>query len=85
MPPINRQIMDLWFTVVYLLDDFEPRRIAYEKGAYRELRKTLVAEFAKKVETQLPLSDEEKRNPNSIPSWPHLTHYLRRLQGAKTS
>lgn len=90
VPPINRQIMDLWFTVVYLLDDFEPRRIIYEKGAYRELRKVLeeselryetdpewqdwledMREFAKRVETQVPLSDEEKRNPSSIPSWPH--------------
>ena len=90
VPPINRQIMDLWFTVVYLLDDFEPRRIIYEKGAYRELRKMLeegklrygtdpewqdwledMTEFAKRVETQLPLSEEEKRNPSSIPSWPH--------------
>ncbi len=90
VPPINRQIMDLWFTVVYLLDDFEPRRIVYEKGAYRELRKVLeeselrygtdpewqdwledMREFAKMLETQVPLSDEEKRNPSSIPSWPH--------------
>ena len=90
VPPINRQIMDLWFTVVYLLDDFEPRRIIYEKGAYRELRKVLeeselrygtdpesqdwledMREFAKRVETQSPLNDEEKRNPSSIPSWPH--------------
>lgn len=30
-----------------------------------------MAEFAKRVETQLPLSEEEKRNPSSIPSWPH--------------
>jgi hypothetical protein len=90
VPPINRHIMDLWFTVVYLLDDFEPRRIIYEKGAYRELRKVLeeselrygtdpewqdwledMREFAKMVETQIPLSEEEKRSPSSIPSWPH--------------
>lgn len=90
VPPINRQIMDLWFTVVYLLNDFEPRRIIYEKGAYRELRKVLeeselrygtdlewqdwledMREFAKMVETQIPLSEQEKGIPSSIPSWPH--------------
>ena len=23
VPPVNRQIMDLWFSLVYIMDDFE--------------------------------------------------------------
>jgi len=38
VPLINRQIMDLWFILVYLMDDFEPRSLLYEQTAYRELR-----------------------------------------------
>jgi hypothetical protein len=41
VPPINRQIMDLWFTLVYIMDDFAPRSLQYELGAYRELRKQI--------------------------------------------
>jgi hypothetical protein len=38
VPPVNRQIMDLWFTLVYMMDDFGPRSHLYEQCAYRELR-----------------------------------------------
>lgn len=41
LPAINRQIMDLWFTLVYIADDFVSRSLLYEKGAYRELRKCI--------------------------------------------
>jgi hypothetical protein len=37
VPPINRQMMDLWFTLVYMMDDFGPRSLAYELCAWREL------------------------------------------------
>ena len=36
-PPINRQMMDLWFTLVYMMDEFGPRSLAYEQCAWREL------------------------------------------------
>jgi len=37
IPPINRQLLDLLFTVVYLLDDFPPRVRHYMKAGWREL------------------------------------------------
>jgi hypothetical protein len=36
MPPINRQIMDLWFSLVYIMDNFAPRALAYDQCGYRE-------------------------------------------------
>lgn len=41
VPSINRQLFDLWFTPVYMMDDFGPRSTLYEMGAYRELRKQI--------------------------------------------
>jgi len=41
LPPINRQIMDLWFSLAYIRDDFEARSLLYEQGAYRELRQQI--------------------------------------------
>jgi hypothetical protein len=37
VPPINRQLMDLWFLLVYIMDDFVPRALAYDQCGYREL------------------------------------------------
>jgi hypothetical protein len=37
VPPINRQLMDLWFSLVYIMDDFGPRALAYDQTGYREL------------------------------------------------
>ncbi len=37
VPPINRQIMDLWFSLVYIMDDFGPRELAFSQCGYREL------------------------------------------------
>jgi hypothetical protein len=36
LPTVNRQLLDLLFTVVYMLDDFPERFIAYEKAGWRE-------------------------------------------------
>lgn len=41
VPPINRQILDLLFTLVYMLDDFKPRSEAYELSGYRNQREEL--------------------------------------------
>jgi hypothetical protein len=38
VPPINRQMMDLWASLVYIMDDFGPRALAFEECAYREMR-----------------------------------------------
>jgi hypothetical protein len=41
VPAVSRQIMDLWFSLVYMMDDFGPRSLLYEQGGYRELRKQI--------------------------------------------
>jgi hypothetical protein len=38
VPPVNRQIMDLWFSLVYIMDDFPSRALLYEQIAYRQHR-----------------------------------------------
>jgi hypothetical protein len=79
LPPINRQIMDLWFTLVYMNDDFETRSLLYEKGAYRELRKQIdrtddvpastlewreeMQNLAKTIEGLGFLTDQEREQP----------------------
>jgi hypothetical protein len=37
IPPINRQLLDLLFTMVYLLDDFKPRVREYMRSGWREI------------------------------------------------
>ncbi len=38
LPPSNRQLLDLLFTLVFMLDDFPTRSLAYELGGYRQAR-----------------------------------------------
>jgi len=38
LPPTNRQLLDLLFTLVFMLDDFPTRSLAYELGGYRQAR-----------------------------------------------
>ncbi len=38
LPPANRQILDLLFTLVFMLDDFPARSMAYELSGYRQAR-----------------------------------------------
>jgi len=38
LPPTNRQLLDLLFTLVFMLDDFPTRSMAYELGGYRQAR-----------------------------------------------
>ena len=79
LPAINRQIMDLWFTLVYMTDDFPSRSLLYEKGAYRELRKQIdgaqhrdgtmpewleeMNALSNLMEKMIHLTPEEKQNP----------------------
>lgn len=37
VPPINRQLLDLLFSLVYMLDDFRSRSMRYQRAAFREL------------------------------------------------
>jgi hypothetical protein len=36
LPPINRQLLDLLFTLVFMIDDFPTRSLAYERYSYRQ-------------------------------------------------
>jgi hypothetical protein len=36
VPPINRQLLDLLFSLVYMLDDFETRSLQYQRAGWRE-------------------------------------------------
>ena len=38
LPPTNRQLLDLLFTLVFMLDDFPARSMAYELSGYRQAR-----------------------------------------------
>lgn len=38
LPPSNRQLLDLLFSLVFMLDDFETRSMTYELSGYRQAR-----------------------------------------------
>ncbi len=38
LPPTNRQLLDLLFTLVFMLDEFPARSMAYELSGYRQAR-----------------------------------------------
>lgn len=38
VPPTNRQLLDLLFTLVFMMDDFEKRSMDYELASYRQAR-----------------------------------------------
>lgn len=37
VPNVNRQLLDLLFSLVYMLDDFRPRSLHYQRAGWREL------------------------------------------------
>lgn len=41
IPPINRQLLDLLFSLIYMLDDFPIRSLGYQKAGYREFHEEL--------------------------------------------
>jgi hypothetical protein len=88
VPPINRQLMDLLFTLVYMLDDFPARSLAYELSAYRQVREEYdqfhtryagdrkrkeyfanLLQLRETLESYLPITPEQKRNPKLIEYW----------------
>ena len=36
IPPVNRQLLDLLFSLVFMLDDFEIRSLQYQRAGWRE-------------------------------------------------
>ena len=38
LPATNRQLLDLLFTLVFMLDDFPERSMSYELSGYRQAR-----------------------------------------------
>lgn len=38
LPPANRQLLDLLFTLVFIVDDFPTRSLQYERSGYRQAR-----------------------------------------------
>jgi hypothetical protein len=53
VPPINRQLLDLLFSLVYMLDDLMMRSLAYQRAGWRDLveeRATIRAEYGGNVE-----------------------------------
>jgi hypothetical protein len=37
VPAVNRQLLDLLFSLIYMLDDFEERSLQYQRSGWREL------------------------------------------------
>lgn len=53
IPCIDRQLLDLLFSLVYMLDDVIPRSLAYQRAGWRDLveeRATIRAEYGDDVE-----------------------------------
>src|SRR6266481_5930728 len=66
VPPINRQILDLLFSLVFMLDDFPERSLAYELSGYRQIREEY---------------DKFHRRYGTNPKWQQYFSDLRDLQG----
>jgi hypothetical protein len=47
IPPLNRQMMDALFSLVYMMDDFPVRSLEYEISGYRQLREMVDNHFAR--------------------------------------
>jgi hypothetical protein len=41
IPPINRQLIDMLFNLVYMLDDFPKRSFEYERASFREFSESV--------------------------------------------
>jgi hypothetical protein len=42
VPNINRQLLDLLFSLVYMMEDFRPRSLAYQKAGWRDTHEEMV-------------------------------------------
>ena len=53
IPSVNRQLLDLLFSLVYMLDDLNSRSLAYQRAGWRDLveeRATIKAEYGDDIE-----------------------------------
>jgi hypothetical protein len=41
VPNINRQLMDILFSLAYMMDDFRPRSLAYQRAGWREFHEEI--------------------------------------------
>jgi hypothetical protein len=68
LPPVNRQLLDLLFSLVYMLDDFEARSLQYQRAGWREARNELhkfKTEFSRDPEWQ-PFFQNFKRGLETL-------------------
>jgi len=47
LPSINRQLIDLYVTLLYILDDFAPRVRQYQHSGWRDMKKHVESEIVK--------------------------------------
>jgi hypothetical protein len=60
LPPVNRQMMDALFSLVYMRDDFPTRSLEYEVSGYRqfrEMRENFSSKYGAILEWQPHLQD----------------------------
>jgi hypothetical protein len=67
LPSINRQLIDLFVTLLYILDDFTPRVRQYQQSGWRDMKKHVESEivrhgndpvWAEYIRTQQSMLDE---------------------------
>ena len=72
LPPANRQLLDLLFTLVFMLDDFPKRSMEYELCGYRQAR-----EEYDKFFTRYGANPEWQAHFQSLQGWlPDMEKYL---------
>jgi hypothetical protein len=64
VPSINRQLMDLWFSLVYIMDDLGPRALAFDQCGYRETREEV---------------EKMRKQYGADPEWQDWFEYMRDL------
>jgi hypothetical protein len=64
LPSINRQLIDLYVTLLYILDDFLPRVREYQQSGWKDLKKHVESEIEKRGKD--PVWAEYIRNQQSV-------------------
>ncbi len=71
--PVNRQLLDLLFSLVYMLDDFKSRSLQYQRAGWREAR-----EEYQKFKTEFSSSPEWKEYligfKGALEQWSRMFH-----------
>ena len=69
IPPVNRQLLDLLFSLVYMLDDLISRSLAYQRAGWRDLveeRAAIKAEYGDDVEWEGFLESMDAQIDNMV-------------------